>query len=284
MPGKLVLLAVHAHPDDESLGTGGTLARYAREGVRTVLVCATRGEEGEILNPDMGSEQVPPSMVELRMKELERACETLGIHEVHFLGYRDSGMAGSPANRHPEALANADMLEATLRLVRVMRTVRPHVVITYNEKGIYGHPDHIAVNRITLSAMAATADASRYPALSLPPWRPLKLYYTAIPRSRLTALKHVVEKQGETLDFDVDFLSTPDEDITTRIDVRSVLDVKLKAIRSHRSQMNPRSFLSRMPEPMRSEALGTECYVWVSGQVGAPPRETDLFEGLDPAS
>jgi N-acetyl-1-D-myo-inositol-2-amino-2-deoxy-alpha-D-glucopyranoside deacetylase len=276
----LVLLAVHAHPDDESLGTGGTLARYASEGVETVLVCATKGEEGEVLNPSLDPAEIPEDFSQLRMRELESACGILGIRKVHFLGYRDSGMEGSASNENPEALANADLREATERLVRVIREARPHVVITYNERGLYGHPDHIAVNRITLSAMEATGDPSRFEQLPWPPWRPRKLYYTAIPRSRLLGFKRALEDRGEEADFNVDFLGTPDEKITTRLDVGPFVDQKLRAIYSHKSQIGPRSFVSRLEEPMRREALSTECYVCIQGCPDDAAEEDDLFQGM----
>ncbi len=196
MAERLVLLAVHAHPDDESLGTGGTLAKYVAEGVETVLVCATKGEEGDIQNPDLDPSKIPAEISELRLKELDAACKVLGIRRVHFLGYRDSGMAGSASNAHPHALVNADLGEAAGRLVEIIREARPQVVITYNERGIYGHPDHIAVNRITVAAVDAAGDPERYRTIPYPPWSPRRLYYMAIPRSRLLRMKEILEGRG----------------------------------------------------------------------------------------
>lgn len=280
MTDRLVLLAVHAHPDDESLGTGGTLAKYASEGVETVLVCATKGEEGDIQNPDLDPSDIPPEITELRMKELDAACKVLGIHKVHFLGYRDSGMAGSSSNANPQALMNADLGEATGRLVAIIREVRPQVVITYNERGIYGHPDHIAVNRITVAAMDAAGDPGRYPTIPYPPWSPNRLYYMAIPRSRLLKMKEILEGREESFDWDIDFRSTPDEEITNRIDVTAHLQTKLRAIRCHASQIGPGSFFSRVDESFRREALGVECYVCVRGCDGVPDGSSDLFTGI----
>jgi len=279
MNESLVLLAIHAHPDDESLGTGGTLAKYAAEGVETVLVCCTRGEEGEFLNPSLDPSEFRDRITEVRMKELEEAIKILGVKRVYFLGYRDSGTAGKPSNSHPRALVNADTKEATGRLVRIMREVRPQVVITYNEKGLYGHPDHIAVNKITLSAIAASGDPSMYPEIPLPPWRPERLYYIAIPKSRLLKMKEIIEKRGERFDYDIDFMGTPDEEITTIIDVSPFIDQKIRAIYSHRSQIGPRSLVSRMTEPFRSEAMGKECYVCVIGCKGGVSAD-NLFEGI----
>ncbi len=279
-PVNLTLLAVHAHPDDESIGTGGTLARYISEGVETVLVCATKGEEGEILNPAMDPSKVPSDITELRLREFQGACEILGIRRIFFLGYRDSGMAGRPSNAHPAALINADLQEATERLVRIIRQVRPHVIITYNERGGYGHPDHIAVHRITLSAAAAAGDPALYQEIPWPPWSPTKLYYTATPRSRLLKMKEILEETGEQLGFDMELRSTPDEANTTRIDVSLFIGQKFQAIQSHRSQLSPTSMMSRMPEPMRSQAMSTECYVCVKGCPPPPFQEDDLFQGL----
>jgi N-acetyl-1-D-myo-inositol-2-amino-2-deoxy-alpha-D-glucopyranoside deacetylase len=280
MSKHLVLLTVHAHPDDESLGTGGILARYASEGVETILVCATRGEAGEVLNTDFPTEEIPSDFAELRLKELEAACGILGVHRTHLLGYRDSGMEGRDSNAHPDALVNADLREATERLVRIIREARPHVVVTYNEKGFYGHPDHIAVNRITVAALAASGDPQEYAHLSSPPWRPKKLYYTAIPRSRLIIFKQYLEGKGEEFEIDVDLLGTPDEAITTWIDVSSSLDQKLRAIKSHRSQIGPNHFVNLMDEPTRREVFSTECFVCVHGCKGGPLPEDDLFQGI----
>ncbi len=280
MGAHLVLLAVHAHPDDESLGTGGTLARYAAQGVETVLVCATGGEEGEIQNPDVDPCEAASGMAALRLRELDAACHILGIGRRFLLGYRDSGMEGRPANAHPLALRNADLEEATAKLVRIVREVRPQVVLTYNEWGLYGHPDHIAVNRITLSAWEASGDPARFPETPHPPWRPQRLFYTAIPRSRLLRFREMMAARGESIGFDIESRSTPDDEITTRIDVGPYLDTKLRAIHSHRSQIGPGSLISRMPEPLRTEALSSESYVCVRGCSREVPCAEDLFEGI----
>lgn len=279
MSEHLVLLAVHAHPDDESLGTGGTLARYSKEGVKTVLVCATKGEEGQILNPEMDPQEIPDDITTLRLRELETACQILGIHQVFFLNYRDSGMEGTASNSNPEALINADIHTATERLVRIIRETKPHVVITYNERGFYGHPDHIAVNRITLAAMKASGDPSSYTSIPWPPWNPKKLYYTAMPKSRLLFRKKVTEERGETVNFNIDLLGTPDELITTWIDVEPFLDQKLRAITSHKSQIPPWHFVSQLDESMIKESLGVECYMCVQG-CPEGVRENDIFHDI----
>jgi N-acetyl-1-D-myo-inositol-2-amino-2-deoxy-alpha-D-glucopyranoside deacetylase len=269
----LTLLAVHAHPDDESIGTGGTLALYAREGVRVVLVCATRGEEGELHGVSPAQD---PATV--RTRELEAACRVLGISDLRFLGYRDSGMAGTQANHHPQAFCNADPEEASARLAGIIRQVRPQVVITYNERGFYGHPDHVAANRITVSAVQKAMEAG--PGAE-PPWDVPRLFYTAAPRSRLVRMEGALKAAGAGgLPYPVDMLATEDHHITAWIDVRGVLEVKMRAIACHKSQHGPRSLLSRLPPELHEDAFGTECYVCARGCEEIPPRVDDLFQGM----
>ena len=175
MAAGVGLLVVRPHPDDESSATGGILARCAARGIPTAVVTCTRGEEGEILAPDVNRAEARPHLGDLREGELRRACATLGVVAVRLLGYRDSGMPGAPSCQHPAALCNADLDEAAGRLVGVLRELRPHVVITENADGTYGHPDHVMTHRLTLRAFAAAADPARY-ADAGPPWRPARLY------------------------------------------------------------------------------------------------------------
>src|ERR687887_87661 len=148
-------MAVHAHPDDECFGGGGTLARYAAEGCNTVLVTCTAGEEGEIVDPDMDPAAVKPRLADVRLGELNAAVGVLGIHHLELLGYRDSGMAGTPANDDPRSFNQADPDEATRRLVALIRRHKPQVLFTYAEDGGYGHPDHIKAHQITVAAFDA---------------------------------------------------------------------------------------------------------------------------------
>ena len=178
-------MAVHAHPDDESIGTGGILAKYEAEGAKTTLVFGTRGEAGEILNPEF----VPPApgmnITDIRMGELEKALKVLRVQSTYFLEYRDSGIDAGSEHHHPNAFAHADLGEATKRLVEIIRKARPHVMVTYNENGSYGHPDHIMANRVTRRAFDSAGDPEFADNQGLEPWQPVKLYYTAIPLSRL---------------------------------------------------------------------------------------------------
>jgi LmbE family N-acetylglucosaminyl deacetylase len=189
------LLVVHAHPDDECLGTGGTLARYSAEGVKTVLVTATRGEEGEIHDPELTEEEARPRLGEIRTEELRRAVAHLGISELEFLGYRDSGMMGTPANEHPDNFHNANFDEAVGRLVAIVRRHRPQVMITYNEDGGYGHPDHLQCHKVTVAAYEAASDPTRYPDAG-PAWEPSKLYAIAWSRENWRRLRDELKARG----------------------------------------------------------------------------------------
>ncbi len=277
---ELTLLAVHAHPDDESISTGGILAKYSAKGLRTVLAYGTRGEAGDILNPEFVAPKPGLNIKEIRSTELEAAVKVLAVGSVYFLGYRDSGMAGSPENHHPQAFAQADIQEATAKLVKIIRRVRPHVMVTYNEKGTYLHPDHIMANRVTLRAFQASADARFEIGEALEPWQPAKLYYTAIPLERIRRMHRIVTERGEEPGFDPDVIGTPEDKISTVIDVREYLSQKLEALNCHQSQMNPNSIIRRMSEEMRVEAMGYEHFQCVQGCPAADTKETELFEGL----
>lgn len=199
----LTLMAVHAHPDDECFGTGGVLAKYAAAGVRTVLVTATGGEEGEIHDPDLTEEEARPRLAAIREGELRRAAAVLNIGALELLGYRDSGMVGTPANERPDNFHHADLDEATGRLVRLIRRHRPQVLVTYNEDGGYGHPDHIKCHVVTVAAFDAAADPARYPDAG-PAWAPAKLYATAWSRERMREFRAVLKERGIRWPFDRD--------------------------------------------------------------------------------
>ncbi len=187
------MVCFHAHPDDESIGTGGILARLADEGVRTVLVTCTGGEVGEIGDPTLATLD---NLAEIRERELRTACEILGVAHLELLGYRDSGMVGTPDNERPDAFARADLDVAAGRLVALIRRYRPQVLVTYDENGFYGHPDHINANRITVRAFARAGDPAAYPDQDLEPWQPAKLYYTAVPRSRMAEFGRKLAEHG----------------------------------------------------------------------------------------
>lgn len=252
------LLAVFAHPDDESFGVGGTLAHYARRGARVVLVCATRGEAGEIADPALAT---PETLGQVREQELRCAARALGLAEVVFLGYRDSGMAGSPDNEHPQALINADADEVVSRLVAIIRRERPDVVITFEPNGGYGHPDHIAIHRHTVAAFHAAGAAGRYPEAG-DPWQPARLFYTAIPRQVFREVREQLRARGvDTRDLDAWLemgMGWPDDEINVVVDVSDCVDAKWQAIRCHRTQLGEGNFFVRLPADVRARAFARE--------------------------
>src|SRR5215470_18391274 len=220
MTHELTLMAVHAHPDDEAISTGGVLARYAEEGLRTVLVTCTGGEVGEISDSMLAT---PETLAEVRRKELERACEILRVGRLHLLGYRDSGMMGTPDNEHPSSFYQASRDEAIARLVTLVRRERPQVLVTYDERGFYGHPDHIRAHQITMAAFEAAGDPARWPEAGAA-WRPTKLYYTAVARSAIKNLGRLLSEAGIKAPFGHDEgrepqIGSADELITTHVDV-----------------------------------------------------------------
>jgi len=276
----LTLLAVHAHPDDECIGTGGVLAKYQAQGINTVVVYGTRGEAGDILNQEFIPAVNGRDIADIRAVELENALKVLKVRSVFFLGYRDSGMAGTPENDDPRSFHRADIEEATGKLVEIIRRTRPQVVVTYNEKGNYGHPDHIMANTITVRAFAVSGDPAYNSASGLEPWRPSKLYYTAVPMKRFEMMNKMAIERGEKPRFNPSFMGTPDDQITTVIDIRDFLSQKMEALACHRSQFSPDSFFRRFPDEMREEALGFEHFVCVRGCAGLNGKETSLFAGL----
>ena len=283
------LLAVFAHPDDETFGPGGTLAKYAASGVEVHYVCATKGEAGEAPAHLL---QRYRDMEELRATELECASRILGIKQVHFLGYRDSGMLGSEDNSHPRSLQQAKDEEVTGKIVGLIRQIRPQVLITFDPHGGYGHPDHIKIHRTATEAFFAAADPDRFPAQKeqgISPHQAQCLYYTAFPRRVLKfwllflpLIGKDPSRFGVNQDIDLRKIREWSQQITTRIDVRAYLPQKLEAAACHRSQTAPmRDF--PLPNWLRGWLIGmenfTRAYPPVQGQVKI---ETDLFAGINP--
>jgi len=174
----VTLLAIRPHPDDESTSTGGMLAFYSARGVRTAVVICTGGEEGEIRDPDLDPVADRPRLRELREREVKDACAILGVAELRMLGYRDSGMSGTPANQNPAAFMNAERVEATGHLVRIIRELRPSVIVTEPPGGLYAHPDHVMCHEVSVEAFHAAGNTQAFPEAG-PPWRVAKLYAIA---------------------------------------------------------------------------------------------------------
>jgi N-acetyl-1-D-myo-inositol-2-amino-2-deoxy-alpha-D-glucopyranoside deacetylase len=280
MPG---LMAFHAHPDDEVISTGGVLSQYAARGEQVVVVTATDGAEGEIHNYD-DPDSIRPRLAEVRAEEVRAALDILGVEHHEFLGYRDSGMMGTDANGHPDCFWQADFMEATKRLVALIRRFQPEVLVIYDPYGGYGHPDHINVHRIGLAAYYAAGDLGRFPLEDGEElWEPRKLYWTTWPRSRFVQFTEMRLERGEATEEDLERArtsGTKDEDITTWIDVRDRSELKEKALRAHRSQIPEDWFLLSIPDEVRPEVLGRESFVRVFSRVDAPVVEDDLFAGL----
>ncbi|WP_067825362.1 PIG-L family deacetylase [Actinomadura kijaniata] len=266
---QLTLMAVHAHPDDEVLGTGGLLARCAAEGIRTVLVTCTNGEQGD---DEGGRKPGEPGhddagVARRRLAELAESARILGIDHVEPLGYRDSGMDGWDANGHPEAFANLPVERGAARVAELIEKYRPQVVVTYDENGGYGHPDHIQAHRVAVAAVERTGIAD-------------KLYYPAVPRSAVREMGLRMRELGiEGFDELPDDFGVPDEMIHAVLDVSEHAGRKFKALEAHASQGDS-IFLLRLPEEARQAMFGSEAFTRVFSRVDVPEREDDLFTGL----
>lgn len=280
---ELTLMAVHAHPDDESSSTGGTLARYAAEGVRTVLITCTNGELGDgpgHVKPDQEGHD-PDAVAALRLAELEAACEQLGVSDAERLGYHDSGM---PDWRHKDDIAhafcNVPTEESAGRLAVLFDRYRPDVVITYDDNGGYNHPDHLQAHRITVLA----AERTGYPA---------KLYFTAPRRRDWDRMRAALEAQGVELpvprrqqEMDPDRraqmearMAELEARITTEIDTSAVASRKRAALAAHASQLDE-SWWVKLPPEAFADIFTTETFIRARDTTGAPVPESDLFAGL----
>jgi N-acetyl-1-D-myo-inositol-2-amino-2-deoxy-alpha-D-glucopyranoside deacetylase len=274
--GTRRLVMVHAHPDDESIGTGATIARYAAEGAQVTLVTCTLGELGEIIPPELAhlGADAGNRLGPYRITELAAACGALGIRDQRFLGgagrWRDSGMMGLPANASPDCFWQADVALAAAELAKIILEVRPQVLVSYDENGFYGHPDHIQAHRVAVAAIgvAAGPDPSLFED-QVPPWQVAKFYATAMPRS-------VAEPAG--LPYWV-----PDDQVTTEIDGTAHLAAKTAALRAHATQCVVDGDRFALSDGRWQPVLGQEYYTLLSGASGAAPgtMEHDLFAGLD---
>jgi mycothiol S-conjugate amidase len=292
----LCMLTVHAHPDDEASKGAPTLARYHAEGVRTVLVCCTGGEEGDLQNPTLrepgqafhglSAEQEKELLAAIRPSELARSAEIIGFDEVVMLGYRDSGMKDSPANAHPECFHMADIDEAAGRLVSAIRRERPQVIITYgdDQRG-YPHPDHVRVHEVSLVAFERAGDPAWYPEAG-EPWQPLKLYYSVWSRARLLALHEgMIRHRGES-PYDQDWLDRPGQDhrITTRVEISAFLWARSGSLRAHATQVDPNEpWWFGLTDEQLAEVYPWEDWILARSLVGSPAEgdlEDDLFAGI----
>jgi len=294
-------MTVHAHPDDETISTGGVYLRCADAGVPTILVCCTNGEEGEIVDPELNNDDVRARLGEVRHEELACAVAILRVSFLEYLGYRDSGMAGTPSNERPESFHQAPLWEAAARLVRLVRRYRPHILVSYNVHGSYGHPDHIKAHQITQEAFVRAADPAFAPTPNLLPWQPLKLYETTIPTEAMIrwrerwreeqAKKAAEAKEGNAEGapeqaaeegewFDLEKFSTPLDRITARIDVAPYLATRREALRCHRTQIRADSDFFNDPAGSDADFWRYESFNLLRSLARGPEKEEDLFDGL----
>lgn len=283
----LCLLTVHAHPDDEASKGSATVARYADEGIRTVLVCCTGGEAGDVLNPAVDTPEVRADLARVRLQELQSSAAAIGYASVHLLGYHDSGMPDSEHNRRADNFANAPLDEAVERLVRIIRAERPQVIVTYAEdREFYPHPDHIRVHEISLPAFDLAGDPRAFPEAG-PPWEPQKLYYTGFSRTRVQALHDEFLRRGEESPYARWFereLPEHAERFTTFVDVGDWLHRRRAALLAHRTQVDPEGFWMRLPDDVVRRVFPWEEFLLartrVDNGVGEGDTEDDLFAGL----
>jgi LmbE family N-acetylglucosaminyl deacetylase len=265
----LTLMAVHAHPDDEASTTGGIIAKYAAEGIKVVLVTCTNGEMGDAEDGAKPGEEGhhEAAVVAQRRRELENSCRILGVSSLELLGYRDSGMMGWLSNDAPGSFWSLPVEAAAAPLADLMRRYRPDVVVTYDDYGFYGHPDHIQAHRVTVAALDIAGT-------------PAKLYCPAVRRSRLGQFQERMIEAGVDLpDIDESRFGSADEDIAASIDCRAQAAAKLAALRAHASQQENIFFL-RFSLPDFTEMFGTEEFIRLRDPAGTPTPEDDLFAGL----
>ncbi|MEI7592125.1 MAG: mycothiol conjugate amidase Mca [Actinomycetes bacterium] len=283
MAEPLCLMQIHAHPDDESSKGAGTVARYLHEGIRSVLVCCTGGEEGDILNPALDLPDVRERLAEVRREELEIAVRVIGYDHYELLGYRDSGMPGSDANARADAFANAPLDEAVGRLVEIIRRERPQVLVTYSDdQEGYPHPDHLKVHDISRPAMDAAADPNAYPEAG-EPWQIAKLYYTVWSKARMLAIHEKFVELGLESPFGEEWFKRPSQDhrITTQVSLEGYEDVRVEALLAHATQVDPASpFWFGLPRDVSRAIHPFDDYVLAHSEIPVDLPETDLFAGF----
>ncbi|MFG2038327.1 mycothiol conjugate amidase Mca [Dactylosporangium sp. NPDC048998] len=288
MSEQLRLMAVHAHPDDESSKGAAAMAKYAAEGVDVLVVTCTGGERGSVLNPKLDRPEIWENIAEIRRAEMDRAREILGVRQ-EWLGFVDSGFPeGDPLPPLPEGCFGlVDPEEAAGPLVELIRKFRPHVVTTYDERGGYPHPDHVMTHKVSMVAFEAAGDASRFPDRG-EPWQPLKLYYNmGWSRARIQLLHEaMLEATGESpyaewmKNWDEQDRPDPAERVTTRVPCGEFFEVRDDALRAHATQVDPDGFWFAVPLPIQQKIWPTEDYELVKSHVESSTPEDDLFAGV----
>ena len=274
MAETLTLMAVHAHPDDEASSTGGVLARYSDEGIRTIVVTCTNGEFGDApggIKPGQDGHDAD-TVAQIRLAELRESAKILGVTDLELLGYHDSGMPDWEYKNRPDAFWNVPVAAVAGRIGALIERYRPQVVVTYNDKGAYQHPDHVHAARSAIAAVAETGI-------------PAKLYLTAIRSSSWRKIGDALREAGEDVP---EWTPSPEEArqieqeearISTTIDIRAVLERKRDALLAHASQIS-QSWFSKIPPEVAAEAFGYETFIRARDTTGAPVPEDDMFAGL----
>ncbi|MGI8330643.1 mycothiol conjugate amidase Mca [Actinomadura scrupuli] len=278
-------MAVHAHPDDESSKGAATMARYVHEGVDVLVVTCTGGERGDILNPAMERPEIRADIAAVRMEEMNRAREILGVRQT-WLGFVDSGFPeGDPLPPLPADCFAVQPLEvASEPLVRAVREFRPHVILTYDEQGGYPHPDHVKCHEVSMEAFEAAGDPDRYPGTG-EPWQPLKLYYhLTFTKDRMVALHEAMVRQGIESPY-TDWLKRFDDqpqrwEITTKVPCGDYFETRDRALLAHATQIDPNGFWFACPLEVQREAWPTEDYHLTRSLVDTELPEDDLFAGI----
>jgi LmbE family N-acetylglucosaminyl deacetylase len=278
MTEPLTLMAVHAHPDDEASSTGGVLALYSGQGIRTIVVTCTNGEFGDApggIKPGQPGHD-ERAVAQLRLDELRKSTEILGVSDLETLGYHDSGMPDWEYKFRADAFCNVPLVEVADRIGRLIDKYRPQVVITYDDKGPYQHPDHVHASQAAQAAVEATGT-------------PAKLYLSAMRSSNFAKVWQALREAGEDVpDWDLDSeearasakaAAESEARITTSVDIRPVLDAKRAALFAHSSQI-AESWFAKLPPEIATEAFGFETFIRATDTTGAPLPETDLFAGL----
>jgi N-acetyl-1-D-myo-inositol-2-amino-2-deoxy-alpha-D-glucopyranoside deacetylase len=287
LPSRRLLL-VHAHPDDEAINNGATMARYAAEGAQVTLVTCTRGEQGEVIPPEL-AHLSGEALGEYRLTELGAAMRALGVRDARSLGgagrHQDSGMMGVPENDDPRCFWRADVDEAAADLVRVIREVRPQVLVTYDPNGGYGHPDHIQTHRVAMRAADLAAEPGFRPDLG-EPWTITKIYWNRVPRSvaeeGFARLKDVLDELPFPASAAVDDVPGVVDDslITTEIDGTAFAAAKAAAMRAHATQIEVTEPWFALSNRLAQPLFVVEYYELVRGERAGAARETDLFAGI----
>ena len=292
LESQLRLMAVHAHPDDESSKGAATMARYAREGAAVLVATLTGGERGSILNPAMDRPEIVADIARVRREEMVRAREILGVDQ-RFLGFVDSGLPeGDPKPPLPEGcFALTPLAEAAAPLVALVREFRPHVIITYDENGGYPHPDHVMTHKVTVAAFEAAADPDAYPG-SGEPWQPSKLYYfVSFHGAKYVAFHEEMLRRGMESPYTEIFEKRaasegkgehrpPELEITTRVPCGDFFEVRDEALIAHATQIDPKGFWFRCPLDVQRAVWPTEDYHLARSVVDSDLPEDDLFAGV----